>query len=66
ARTIGLDYTGIDILEGPSGAMVLEVNGNPLWWGLLETTGLNMADSIVAWVVQRITQATAKGGERVA
>lgn len=66
ARAIGLDYTGIDILEGPNGPMVLEVNGNPLWQGLLEATGLNMADEILAWVVKRIAQTMAKGGERVA
>ena len=66
ARAIGLDYTGIDILEGPAGPMVIEVNGNPLWQGLLEATGLNMADEILDWVVHRITQTLAKGGERVA
>lgn len=66
ARVIGLDYTGVDLLEGPAGPVVIEVNGNPLWQGLQEATGRNMAEEIIAWVVQRITRATTEGGERSA
>jgi len=66
AAAIGLAYTGVDILEGPDGPRVIEVNGNPQWLGVLEATGKNMADAIVAWVAERITQPMAKGGERVA
>ncbi len=62
AAAVGLDYTGVDILEGPSGPVVIEVNGNPLWRGVLDATGKNMAGEIMAWVVTRITQARTKGG----
>lgn len=58
ARAIGLDYTGVDILEGPDGPMVIEVNGNPLWRGVLDATGRNMADEILAWVVNRVERTT--------
>lgn len=66
AQVIGLDYTGVDIIEGPDGPTVLEVNGNPLWQGLLQATGRNMADEILAWVMERISQTVGKGGQRVA
>ncbi len=65
AHAVNLDYTGVDILEGPEGPVVIEVNGNPLWHGVLDATGRNMADEIVAWVVERITAYAVKGGEHV-
>jgi RimK family alpha-L-glutamate ligase len=66
AQAVGLDYTGVDIMEGPAGPVVIEVNGNPQWQGVLAATGRNMADDILAWVVERITQTNMKGGESVA
>jgi tetrahydromethanopterin:alpha-L-glutamate ligase len=48
ARTLGLEYAGVDILEGEDGPTVIEVNGTPLWEGILRATGRDMADEIVA------------------
>jgi tetrahydromethanopterin:alpha-L-glutamate ligase len=52
AKTSGLEYTGIDVMEGPDGPVILEVNGAPWWQGLLEATGRNVAMDIVKHVVK--------------
>jgi ribosomal protein S6--L-glutamate ligase len=53
ASTLGLDYAGVDVVLGPEGATVLEVNGNPSWRGILEATGLDMAEVIAEHVLGR-------------
>jgi ribosomal protein S6--L-glutamate ligase len=52
-RALGLDYAGVDLVMGPEGALVLEVNGNPSWQGILEATGLDMAEVIAEHVLGR-------------
>jgi tetrahydromethanopterin:alpha-L-glutamate ligase len=53
AEAIGLDYAGIDLAVGPEGPTVIEVNGNPSWQGILEATGLDMAEAIAEHVLGR-------------
>jgi tetrahydromethanopterin:alpha-L-glutamate ligase len=53
AGAVGLDYAGIDLVEGDGGPTVIEVNGNPSWQGILEATGLDMADAIAEHVLGR-------------
>jgi ribosomal protein S6--L-glutamate ligase len=62
AQAVGLDYTGVDLMEGPNGPCVLEVNGNPLWRGVLAATGRNMAEDIVARVATLAESGKARGG----
>ncbi|HEY6100470.1 MAG TPA: RimK family alpha-L-glutamate ligase [Anaeromyxobacter sp.] len=50
---LGLDYAGVDLVMGPEGPVVLEVNGNPSWHGILEATGLDMAEVIAEHVLGR-------------
>ena len=53
AGALGLDYSGVDLVPGPEGPVVLEVNGNPSWQGILEATGLDMAEVIAEHVLGR-------------
>ena len=53
ARALGLDYAGVDLVRSGEDATVLEVNGNPSWRGILEATGLDMAEVIAEHVLGR-------------
>lgn len=53
ARALRLDYAGVDLVRTGGGATVLEVNGNPSWRGILEATGLDMAEVIAEHVLGR-------------
>jgi ribosomal protein S6--L-glutamate ligase len=53
ADALGLDYAGVDLVDGPRGPTVIEVNGNPSWRGVLEATGRNMAEDIAEHVLGR-------------
>ncbi len=53
AAAVGLDYAGVDVVAGPRGPTVIEVNGNPSWRGILEATGRDMAEEIAQLVLGR-------------
>jgi len=54
SRDLGLDYTGVDIIEGPDGDYTLEVNGAPAWHGITEATGRNVAEDIIHHIIHRL------------
>jgi RimK family alpha-L-glutamate ligase len=56
AEVLGCEVAGVDILEGPSGAVVTEVNSQPSWRGLQSVTKVDIADSIVAYVVEKLAK----------
>lgn len=54
AKVIGCKVAGVDILEGPNGPMIVELNSQPGWRGLQSVTKINIADKIVEYVLSEI------------
>ncbi len=52
SRTLGLEYSGVDLAPTREGYVVLEVNASPLWRGLQEATGVDPATHIVRRLVE--------------
>ncbi len=56
ARAVGLDYTGIDIIEGPDGPVIIEVNGAPSWQGLSDAANRNVAADVARHVLEKLSR----------
>ena len=54
AETIGTVFAGVDIIEGPNGPAILEVNGTPSGAGIYDAWGINVAESIIDYVTTGI------------
>ena len=54
AKVIGCKVAGVDILEGPSGPLIIELNSQPGWRGLQTVTRVNIADEIVRYVLKEL------------
>ena len=50
ANVLGMDITGIDIIKGPRGPVIIEANVNVHFEGLTKTLGMNVAKEIVEFV----------------
>lgn len=54
AKILGLDYCGVDILEGLNGEpIVSEVNSNAFYEGIEKTTGVNVAGCYVDYLLKK-------------
>jgi ribosomal protein S6--L-glutamate ligase len=54
AQVMGLHTAGVDMLEGPDGPQVLEVNSSPGLEGIETTTGVDVAGAIVEHLEQQV------------
>lgn len=58
SNAVGLETGGVDMIFRGDTPYVLEVNASPGFRGLLEATGINAADAMVEYAVEK-----AKAGE---
>jgi ribosomal protein S6--L-glutamate ligase len=54
AHVLGLNVAGVDLLRSSRGPLVLEVNSSPGLQGIETSTGLNIADMIIAYIEENI------------
>ena len=54
ARAVGCKIAGVDILEGPEGPRIVDVNSQPGWKGLQVVAKVNIADEILDFVLSEI------------
>lgn len=51
AKVIGCKVTGVDIIEGPEGPVIVELNSQPGWRGLQSVTKTNIAEEIINYIL---------------
>lgn len=56
AQVLGLDYCGVDLLQGKEGAIVCEVNSNAFFEGLEQTTGINVAKAYAEHILRTVNK----------
>lgn len=54
AKAVGCKVAGVDILEGPEGPRIVDVNSQPGWKGLQEVAKVNIADELVKYVISEL------------
>ena len=61
-KVLGLGVAGVDMLRGADGPLVIEVNSSPGLQGIEQSTGMDVAGSIIDYVMENAT--SAGGSER--
>ncbi|MCW4010363.1 MAG: RimK family alpha-L-glutamate ligase [Candidatus Bathyarchaeota archaeon] len=54
AQSVGCKVSGVDILEGPDGPRICDVNSQPGWKGLQAVTKVNIAEEIVTFLLSEL------------
>lgn len=53
SKSLGLEYSGVDIIEGKKGPKINEVNAAPTWHGLQQVTPFDISDKIIQHVINK-------------
>jgi len=53
AAALELDYAGVDVIPGPEGPLILEVNGVAAWQGLQRVSDIDIAQALVDDLLER-------------
>jgi ribosomal protein S6--L-glutamate ligase len=56
AKALGLEIAGVDILRTKNGPVIMEVNANPGFQGIMSVTGVDIAKAIVDYAVDRVNE----------
>jgi RimK family alpha-L-glutamate ligase len=54
SKAVGCKIAGVDILEGPDGPKIVDVNSQPGWKGLQMVTRVNIAEEIVNFILSEL------------
>ena len=54
AKSLGLDFAGVDVMFGEDGPIICEVNSNPQFASTLQATGINLADYIADYILRQV------------
>jgi len=54
SKAVGCKIAGVDILEGPDGPKIVDVNSQPGWKGLQMVTKVNIAEEIVNFILSEL------------
>ena len=54
SKAVGLEISGVDMIFRGDTPYVLEVNASPGFHGLLDATGVNAADAIVQYAIEKV------------
>ncbi len=54
SEAVGCKIAGVDILEGPDGPRIVDVNSQPGWKGLQVVAKVNIAEEIVSFVLNEL------------
>jgi len=54
SKAVGCKIAGVDILEGPNGPRIVDVNSQPGWKGLQAVAKVNIAEEIVKFVIAEL------------